>query len=158
MVEPGTENLQIHQGVWLDIFPYCNAAKSNFMKNVQLKLRMLLQTYRCRYRYVKKPNRRFFHFLLTQLPRKVQIWIDQTVFKVIEWLGSEKSDEIFAYDVGKYAFYKKSYFQFLKEYDFEGMKAMGIQDYDDYLSYIYGKDYMTPRRWTHIENYDGVEL
>lgn len=43
----------------------------------------------------------------------------------------------------------KSWFNSLVDYTFEGHKFLGFKDSDAYLSMLYGKDYMTPKIWSH---------
>jgi hypothetical protein len=45
-----------------------------------------------------------------------------------------------------------------KEYVFEDTTLYGFEDYDRYLTKVYGADYMTPRKWTHLEDYTVVEI
>lgn len=158
MIETGTEALKMHQGVWLDIFPYCNAGRNAFMKKMQIKTRALLQTYRCRYRYATPGKRRFLHWFMTKMPAVIQLLFDRILMDVIEFFGSEKSSEIFAIDVSNHTIFNKKFFDKQGEYTFEDMSALGVIEYDEYLASIYGKEYMVPKQWNHIGDYSEVEL
>lgn len=48
---------------------------------------------------------------------------------------------------------KKNMFDSLKEYEFEGMKFPGFEDYHTYLTTVYGQDYMTPPPPEERENH-----
>lgn len=158
MMEPGTERLHIHQGIWLDIFVYCNAGKYGFTKKMQRFLLSILQTYRCRYRYCEKGSRRIGHFLLCKFPAWFQLGIDCIIMRLIAWFGCAKSSEIFAIDVAGHFFYPKRYFEEQAEYQFEDLKAMGMKDSDGYLRYVYGDSYMIPKKWNHMGDYSKVQL
>ena len=157
MHEPGTEGLNIHQGIWLDIFVYFDAAKTNYGRKSQIILSQILQTYRCRYRYVKKQNRRLIHYLLTKLPNIVQLYIDKLILFLISLLGNQKSLDNFALPVeAKYYFLEKKYSDELTQYNFESCNIVGIKNYDSYLKRNYGNDYMIPKQWNHLGNYESV--
>lgn len=50
---------------------------------------------------------------------------------------------------GIYKPLKRDVFDTLTDYEFEGCKFLGFKDYDQYLSSLFGADYMTPRKWAH---------
>lgn len=153
---PVDEVVNIHKGVWLDIFVYTDAATGRFGKKLQLTLMHVLQTYRCRYYHAKLHPERKFHVFLSKLPKGFSLWIDHALLFLIKALGTEKSGEIFALDVRDPFFFPRRYFDETVQYPFEGNMFWGIKDYDSYLSSFYGDDYMTPKKWGHIEDYSKV--
>lgn len=158
MVEPGTEKLEIHQGVWLDIFPYVNAGNTEAKVRIQKFLRSILSTYRCRYRYCYKGNKRLIHYFFSKLSRKTQLSIDRFLEASIEYFGSSKANRYFAIDVSNHTIHLKKFFDNSALFEFEGRKFWGVKEFDEYLSSIYGSDYMTPREWNHIGDYSEVIL
>ena len=148
--------LNIHQGIWLDIFVYTDAAKSNLGKKMQVFLRNALQSFRLKFQYKITAPERKLHVLLCYLPFPVSLAIDRFLYRSIRLLGNKTSEEYFALDVCKRMFFKKSYFDRTRLYQFEGGEFWGIEEYDEYLSDFYGPDYMTPKKWGHVEDYSEV--
>ncbi len=154
----GRESLDIHHGVWLDIFPYTNAGGNRITRKLQIFFRNMLQSFRLKWHYKRTAPQRKLHVLLCFLPFRVSLWIDRLLYKAIALLGSKSSDQIFALDVGRNMFFKKSFFENTQLYRFEDGEFWGIRDYDEYLTLQYGPDYMTPVKWGHVEDYSTVTL
>ena len=151
-------SLNIHKGVFLDIFLYTNAGRSRLSRKLQMKTMQALQSFRCRhYHAVTNPGKKL-HVVLSKLPEKLCRVIDGALCGLIRALGSKRSGEIFALDVRDPYFFKKSYFDKTKRYQFEDSRFWGIEEYDDYLTGFYGPDYMTPKKWGHMEDYSQVVL
>ena len=150
--------LNIHKGVYLDIFLYTNAGKSGFSRKLQMKTMQALQSFRCRFYHAGTHPEKKIHVFLSKLPEKLCLFIDDALCGLIRALGSKRSGEIFALDVRDPYFFKKSYFEKTKRYRFEDGRFWGIEEYDDYLTGFYGPDYMAPKKWGHIEDYSQVVL
>lgn len=150
--------VNIHKGVWMDIFVYTDAGKSNAAKKLQLQLMRLLQSYRCRWYHAKAHPERKVHVFLTKLPSSLALSIDHCLLSAIQALGSEKSEDAFVMEVSEPYFLPKRYYENVVRYPFEGGEFWGVQDYDSYLSSLYGSDYMTPKKWGHIDDYSKVIL
>lgn len=150
--------VNIHKGVWLDIFVYTDAGRSKAAKKLQLNLMRALQSYRCRWYHAKAHPNKKAHAFLTKLPKGLALSIDRGLLSAIKVLGAKKSGEIFALDVREPYFFPKRYFENMVRYPFEGGEFWGIRDYDSYLSSFYGSDYMTPKKWGHIADYSQVRL
>ena len=44
-------------------------------------------------------------------------------------------------------------------YDFEGKQFYGPENCYEFLSFVYGNDYMTPKKYdAHVNSYDDVKL
>lgn len=155
MRQPGKEKLQMHQGIWIDIFPYFDSASNPTVLKLQLFLRQVLMTYRCRYLHSKN-GKRVFHKMITKFPVRLQLLIDSAIEKSIVILGSKKSATYMALDPTPHIIHLKKYFDNLEQYQFEDCCFYGVKDYDGYLKSMYGDDYMTPKQWNHMENYDDV--
>ena len=155
---PVEENINIHKGVWMDLFLYTNAASSSIGKKIQLKLMHALQSFRCRYYHAVDHQERKIFLLLSRFPRQLSLFIDNFLLGCIKLAGSKNSREYFVMDVREPYFFKKSFLDNRKRYCFEGGEFWGVKDSDEYLRLFYGDDYMTPDRWSHIEDYSNVIL
>lgn len=153
MYEPGVESLNMHQGVWIDVFVYTDAGKTETLKKMQSNLFLLLKTYRCRY---LNANVSKLHKWLTKLPKKVQLLIDRIIMNTICMLGSKSASEYYALDVGKICVYPKKYFDDLVDYPFENYSFMGPKEHDGFLTMVFGSDYMIPRKWGHLPDHSDV--
>ena len=159
MPQPPVELVvDIHKGVWMDIFVYTDAGRSRIAKTLQLKLMRFLQSYRCRWYHAKAHPEKRIHVFLTKVPKGLALSIDHALLSAIQTLGSKRSGEIFALDVREPYFFPKRYFEETVRYPFEGGEFWGVRDYDSYLSGFYGSDYLTPKKWGHIEDYSQVRL
>lgn len=157
MQEPNMDILNIHQGIWIDIFVYTDAAKSEFMKKCQLFAMHVLQSYRCKY-YNARKKTKIVAALLAKLPYKIQLWMDHLLNWIVCAMGSTKSSQYLIYETGTHFFFDKTIIQERKAFDFEDCRFWGIKNYDAYLSDVYGADYMTPRRWSHLSDYSNVVI
>ena len=136
----------------------CSAGKTDFSKNIQKYLFKVIQTYRCRYLNQNTDESRKIHKLLTKLPRKWQLLIDKSIIGLICLIGSKRSDEYFALDVGKHCIYPKKYYDEQAYYPFEGYSFSGPKDYDGFLTMVFGPDYMVPNKWAHIPDFSDVVI
>ncbi len=150
--------MPIHQGIWCDIFPYTNAGNNQVTKKLQSLMRKVLQSYRCRFLHADlHPDRKIFIFL-SKIPAGLSLRIDYLLQGFVELLGSEKSDEYYLFTVENDVFFKKAFFDERKLYRFRETSFWGPADANGYLSGIYGADYMTPKQWSHLEDYSEVVL
>ena len=158
MKEQWTENLNIHNGIWLDIFVYTDAGRSAIARKMQVFLRNALQSFRLKYYHVRS-GRKGIHAVLCRLPNSINCMLDRLVMLMIKMLGSSKSNEYFALDTDtaiSHWFQKKTFFDDTKLYRFEGSDFWGVSEYDEYLRMVFGDDYMTPKKWGHVEDYSSV--
>lgn len=156
MPEEETVMLNIRKGIWIDLFLYTDAAKSERMRSAQYRVYNILQTYRCRYLHIAKNDARAFHKVCARLPKIFQVALDRFFVWLVKSFGSKKSDSYFCFGVGKVYFYKRELFDNLVRYRFEDADFWGIRDYDAYLKMSYGDDYMAHKKWGHIDSYDDV--
>lgn len=153
---PARAVLDIHHGIWLDIFVYTNAGKTKLTKKLQVFFLRCLQSFRLKYYHKKtNPNRKVF-LMLCKLPFSVSLVIDRMLYDAIKLLGSKNSGQVFTLDIWEHLFFKKEFFEKTCLYPFEGGQFWGIGDYDSYLRQVYGNDYMTPRKWGHVADYSDV--
>ena len=152
------KGLDIHKGVWIDVFLYTNAGKNRITKRLQAVLVKVLQSFRCRYYHLQEnPQRKVYRFLCS-LPVGFCLKIDRMIQRFIIFLGSKQSSEIICIQNEKEEdlFYDKRFIENRVKYPFSGTVIWGIEDYDEYLSHVYGDDYMTPKKWGHIPDYNEV--
>ncbi|MBQ5951116.1 MAG: LicD family protein [Lachnospiraceae bacterium] len=148
--------LNMHKGVWIDIFLYTNAGKSKIAKKLQVFLIKALQSYRCRYYHVLNDPQKKLYPLLCRLPVPFCLWLDRRILGAIRVLGSKKSPEIVCIENENSVFFDRKFLENRTLYEFSGDTIWGVKDYDAYLTGVYGKNYMTPIKWGHIEDYGQV--
>ncbi len=152
------KGLDIHKGVWIDVFLYTDAGKNRITKRIQAVLVKALQAFRCRYYHLQKNPQRRIYRILCGLPAGLCLKTDRMIRELIQCFGSKRSSDIICIQNEKEEdlFYEKRYFEKRVQYPFSGAVIWGIEDYDEYLSHVYGDDYMTPVKWGHIPDYDEV--
>lgn len=161
MTEDDFIGLDMHQGVWVDIFIYFNAGKNEKTKRIQAKLMTLLQTIRCR--GVNKLNDRenIVQKIVDRFPMKMARNVDDFIFFLARAIGSKKSNEYYmtVNNVFEKLFYPKSVIDGQSLYEFEGRQFYGLKNAEGYLTYEYGKNYMTPKKYgSHLSSFDNVIL
>ena len=159
--EKGFDNLDIHQGVWVDIFVYFDAGKTSFTKHLQYYLSVLLRTIRCRALNKSNNNENILQKMLNRLPQKFSLSLDKIVFSLMRKLGSKKSKEYYmtVNNVYNKSFYPKSVIDGQALIEFEGEQFYGLKSWNEYLIYEHGEDYMTPKRYDgHLQSFDDVVL
>lgn len=158
MEEEVLRNLNIHKGLWVDIFALFPAGKSTFSKKMQFQLGRILHSFRCRYINARRtPPKRAF---LAKIPPKCALWMDDLLTQGIRLLGSKTSEEYFVPGDGNFQsrFKKCSFFDSRGEYAFEDAILYGPKDFDAYLKKLYGENYMIPQKYGHNVNYDNVKV
>ena len=159
MIEKGMESLNMHQGVWVDIFLYVDSARNPIIKKLQHKLTEALSSYRCRTLNKNNKQENTLQRFANKLPVAAAVWIDKSIVRIIEALGSKNSDDFLIFQNGTFRSMHRSkkLLGETREYAFEDGKYSGIKDYNAYLMLIFGKDYMTPKRVAgHTDSYDNV--
>lgn len=156
MEEEALHELNIHKGIWVDIFPLWNAPRNESLKKLQYFMGKILHSYRCRYYNARKdhPKRKY----MARIPNKIALKIDSILIHMIEQLGNKKSDEYYipCDETINHCFVKKKYFDELSEYIFEDTNLRGPNQFDEYLKSCYGNDYMTPKKYGHHIDYKDV--
>lgn len=165
------KKLPYHQGVWIDIFPLLKAADSDektisqinaiqayqhaitqYMdlsrnKDLKLKHRIIVFLNNLRYKRIADQNKRTFENLQSEESDKMLVlanayWGDDNK-KVI---AAALKDHVVKADMVP------------GDYPFEDAVFHGFKEYDGYLTNLYGPDYMTPKRWAHLEDYSNVVI
>lgn len=158
-----------HEGVWIDIFPLLDAAENEAKLDKQIRSIFKYQYAIALYEVIPKDNsislkRKIVRFLYN-IKAKWMIFRHRRIF---ESLASPSSDRVIVLGTEygeKYSENAKriALKQTLKKcdliaekYAFEDAEFYGLKDYDAYLRIQYGEDYMTPKKWSHIEDYSRV--
>lgn len=155
---PQHESLDIHHGICLDIFVYTDAGNNALTRKLQVLFRNVLQSFRLKYLYKRTRPERKLHAFLCRLPFSFNLCVDRMLYRTIKLLGSKKSSDYFSLDVCERMFFRKSFFDDTVLYPFEDGVFWGIREYDEYLCDFYGPDYMTPKKWGHVDDYSTVKL
>ena len=148
----GQEHVKCKTGVFVDIFPLDDVPKST--------IGQMLQDFHCFIirkimwseigKYNEKGVKKFVYTLLSKIP------ID-FAFKQLKWYASKSKNNtknkvrtLCYTSIGK-LYYKhpikerygmpKKWFHRFKTFEFEGVRLIGLKDYDEYLTYSY-MDYM----------------
>lgn len=161
-LEGVAQNVDVHQGIWIDIFPLDTITDNVFMQKVLTKkavfYRLLLQIKKD---YIieaptlaKKMVLLFLKFIaLFTSPR----FLKRKIQKLQNRYQDKETHSLVDYSsvfFTKMVYDKKMMSQYAT-YSFEGETLTGIKDYDAYLTYLYG-DYMTPPPKDSRENRHGI--
>lgn len=153
-------NLNINEGVWVDIFILVNGCKSQLGNKILYRFICFYQMLKCRFRYLNDKSGYKVNLLkrfLYSLPNFIYTKIEQLTYFIIKNLGSKKSDLYFSLCNSTFdgSIYKKEFYCELINHKFENQLLPVPKNYDKYLSGIYG-DYMKPIRYNSHTNYDEV--
>lgn len=146
MSEEYSYHIDMHQGIWIDIFPYDNLNNKKSIRKVQLLKNFYI--IKCGYKYPKNKSKLFFiPFILMKIILKL-IPIQYLINKVDKMMKeANKHATKYVYPFGG-AYGEKDIMPYdiiknltLIEYEKRNVKA--FNDFDYYLKKLYG-DYMTP--------------
>lgn len=154
MVQNDFRKLPIHQGIWIDIFPYVNAPKSMLLKKIQFSFQNILQAVRCK-EYNKVNGKKN---IVSVLPNVILKCIDSFVQYIVIAMGSEYSSEylVLSNDTFQGSYLSKAYLDEISLYQLGDHCFRGPDDYDGYLKKYYGDNYMIPNKWSHLSDYSDV--
>lgn len=160
MIDDCANTLQMHEGIWVDIFLLVNAGNTEKTRNLQYKLLNVYQSLRCRYRYrndkinyqVNKAKK-----MVYSLPEIVCRMLDSIILKFIELLGSQKSPYYVNMCNGTYeeTIVPKKYYDERCFHKFEDTELFIPVNYDEYLRRIYG-EYMNPLKYGSHTDYEKI--
>lgn len=158
MEEEALKGLQIHQGIWVDVFTLLPAGRTEAAKRIQFFLANARHSCRCRYCQQKGKRKKARSFLLRSMPNWLFQALDKILSLMMSMLGSKKSEQLFCPWDGTYeqSFLKKEWMQKTKSYRFEDTALSGMEAYDSYLSFRFGSDYMSPQKYGHAIHYSDV--
>lgn len=141
MSEEYSAHINMHQGVWIDIFPYDHLKNKNIVKRVQL-LRALY-IIKCGYKYpsYKKTFGKLFYYIAKLILKIVPLHFFISVLDQMMISGNDRrQDDVFCFG-GAYGvkdIMPSELIENLIEGEFEGRKVLIFKDYDYYLRRLYG--------------------
>lgn len=160
-----------HQGVWIDIFPLLEAADSpekirmqidaihNYQQAIIQRAGSLYRTgmslpgkiiatfHHLRWNHIVRKHKKCFEKLQSNTSEQVLIMSNAYWKQDKEKVHAEAMRKTIS---------KKLLLQ--EKYAFEDTAFYGIKDYHTYLLAEYGADYMTPKKWAHLEDYTNVVI
>ena len=155
-----------HQGIWIDVFPLVSISDNVKIQDAQIKLFMKLQRLRCRHPHYSKEKsikellKRFYNAGLTigeYFLWKINILLG-SVFKSSNYVSVGVAyNDWFPERLRKKErlFISKEMMSQTKQYEFEQKSFISIEDYNKYLTQMYGADYMTPKKYgVHADKYE----
>ena len=169
---PQAEKTSTNQGIWLDVFPLIYAAKEKHFKK-QVYYISRYQYYLANQIKITKTHYSSLQSMLFRIARELLVYRPFTVYYYSKSIctGSKKSGKLLALDVSFFGKIteemiavakRKSYpvemFQQVQSYPFEQYSFDGVADYDKYLTMLFGKDYMTPKQYSHFTDYSNVQV
>lgn len=148
-------------GVYLDVWPLDAVSDSKFLRRLHFSLFKIMN--RLLYMRNRDPYKRG-HGLSSWWPRFVQFTfknrtLQRWMHKVQTLCNFDKHEYVCMLDNGEKTIIKKSVIGKRKEYEFEGQKFFGPEDYDTYLKALYN-DYMQipPENKRRIHRPDYLDL
>lgn len=155
-VEEVKSKVKLQRGIWIDIFPmteiYTNKYLNFFISKIPANLNNTNDS------ELKKKLRKIFWQVLSLFKFKDKGKLIKAIYKKC---SNKKIKEYLIYMDGRmwWNTYEKKWIYPLKELEFEGHKFFVPNDYDSYLKYLYGKDYMKiPPKEKRITHNLGINL
>lgn len=165
--EVGTEGLNMNNGIWLDIFTYHYCAKNKNLEKLQRFLigTILMMNEKHRNRY-KAQNGDTTHTkiliyrIADKLPDLLRLFLINVLKEIIGLLGNKKSDKYICdcNYVTKTRVFESKVLDQTTSCLFVDREFNIPYDYDEYLTFCFGSNYMTPiKEHIHI-NMDNAEI
>ena len=160
MIEEQYRNLDIHHGVWVDIFLCYDAANSEPGRKLQHKLSKIQQAIRVRWYDKSIQKKDSVAFIVTHMPGFVAAASEKIMQLLIRLLGSKKSSYLFVpcNETFEHSFLDRCFWNNMSEYEFEHEYFTGVANYDEYLKWQYGDNYMTPIRYGSHTDFENVSI
>ena len=156
VLDETAKGLNMHEGIWIDIFILIDGCKSSVGLKIQDFLARIFQTLRCKYRYINDKSgykANIIKRLLYRLPDSIKVFFEKTIFNLLKLIGSSQSDYYYMLSntgVERSSF-KKGWYNESCYQKFEDTSLLIPEDYDDYLKSLYG-EYMKPVEYSgHID-------
>ncbi len=139
----------VHEGIYIDIFPFDTVPNSNWERWIQYKVfHITNRLIKLKTGFFSKYQKRTIqHYIGCIISKVFPITFLKTIrYNCITRYMNEDSKYVVngdgAYGIEKETLRRK-WVEDIKDYSFEDRIYPGIADYDDYLTYFYG-NYMTP--------------
>lgn len=150
----------LHQGIWIDLFPLIKAARNTHILHFQLLLIRKMQIMRFWFRKDVTFKSKVWNQILNFLYKVINF--------IVIFIGSSKSNY---YIVKGNEFYSddykdklnkilipREYIESREKYVFNDNLLYGPKNYDGYLSMVYGNNYMIPKKYAHNVDYSKVKI
>ena len=155
MPEPCFDGLDIDWGVWLDIFVYVDKPKTDLGIKIQEAVLGLLQM--MSEKYINRLKREkgndiisssFLYRFIDKCPDSVLRFLRKFLFALLPLTGRKNSPQVRDYDYnGEHNFCEdRRFFEPTAEHIFGDRNFLIPKNYNDLLTFIYGTDYMTPKK------------
>ena len=151
-IEENSSKAHLHNGIFIDIFPFDNVPESTLKKKIQnYQTYILKRIILDKQGYEVWEKQEFFkksiYKLVKIMTKPISLWrIKSILYEKMTRFNNQKSDSVVTFG-GTYGYWRetirKSWANNLVTLKFEGYEFSCPRDYSDYLSYFYG-EYMTP--------------
>lgn len=146
-VRLGQEHLMMHSGVFIDIFPRDGVPKHAVLRPVRgiiaaMSRKMLYARVACR--TSETLIGRFGWGIVQLIPKQAAFGIAKLLSVVFNEKRCDRVGCIGYHGKAETNGFRKSWFTELTLLTFEGKQYYAPADWDGYLRYVYGKDYITP--------------
>ena len=146
LIENFSKEVRVHQGIFIDIFPFDNVPEGKFKRKIQSKVRFILK----RLLWIKKGYGRN---MKTDATKKVKYYGCIIILKIFKytWLMNIYKTVITMYNKsrtsmivadGSYSYEKESikskWVDSLQYINFENEQFLTFKDYEGYLTHLYG--------------------
>ncbi len=164
MPEESVKNLDVHNGVWIDIFYFIRRSKNPLFAKLQIKLyNLFIHIGDGLTEWSKNKDSHIRSDLKLKLfsiiPHSLITLFRRLLLGIVSLLSSKNSDKAIVswWTTPRTVSTPVSYLRPLTSHKFEGREFSIPSNYDDFLKYTYG-DYMTPvPRSPHV-NFDNIIL
>ena len=144
-VRLGQDRLKMESGIWLDIFPCDGVPDNNAEKKIHNKVAKLCRKtlYARTARYItNKWYAKLGWNIVCIIPRKLVYKVSEYMSRKYTIYNCKKVGIIGWHGIEDVNGFELRYFNELTELEFEGHKFYCPRDWDNYLRYAYGDDYM----------------
>lgn len=139
------EDMPYEQGVFIDVFPFDNVPDNYCLRRLHKLTCFVLRKFmwsQIGAESEKNPIKKYVYKLMRKVPEHILInWYEKLIS-----INADKDTEqvrILTFPAPKktFGFYKKWYMQ-VARYDFENITLTGAEEWNEYLTYKFGEDYM----------------
>lgn len=146
-VRVGQEHLKMHAGMFIDIFPCDGVPRNKVSRMIRNFINMLCR--KILYARVRKKAadtiiKRFFWTCVSIIPMCIPHGVVKIISKIFDEKKCDKVGCIGWYDKKESDGFKKEWLVDTIEITFEGSKFFAPKDYDGFLKYSYGENYIMP--------------
>ena len=154
IIENFSKNVDVHQGIFVDIFPYDNLPDKESERKKFLKKNYILKELlwvRCGYGgpvYEKKMSYKMLKLLISPIPIAL---LKKRRNQLITRFNNLSTEYCFTSDYPKFHL-RNEWFEKAALYDFETYKFPGFEQYDEMLTTVYGNYMVLPPEKDRIQH------